>query len=179
VARFVGSDRGLKRLSLRRVGDLPLRTPVTARPGDDAAEVRRRVMADPFAYLLLVDEARRPIGWIKEDRVPTSGTLDSALAEPMSPLLNRRATLKDALSLMLDADVQAGIVVDRAGAVDGLITVDQIAELMRETARPVTETGLDPTAVLGDPLELDDPVDIADPAVPADVGIPAGADSPS
>ena len=34
----------------------------------------------------------------------------------MSPLLNRRATLKDALSLLLDSDVQAGIVVDRDGA---------------------------------------------------------------
>ena len=52
----------------------------------------------------------------------------------MSPLLNRRTTLKDALSLLLDADVQVGIVVDRAGAVLGLVTVDMIAERMRETA---------------------------------------------
>ncbi len=37
----------------------------------------------------------------------------------MSPLLDRRATLKDALSLLLDADVQAGIVVDRNRAVVG------------------------------------------------------------
>ena len=52
----------------------------------------------------------------------------------MSPLLNRRTTLKDALSLLLDADVQAGIVVDRNGAVIGLVTADMIAERMRETA---------------------------------------------
>jgi osmoprotectant transport system ATP-binding protein len=177
VARFVGSDRGLKRLSLRRVGDLPMRAPVTARPGDDAADARRRAIADPFPYLLLVDDERRPIGWIKEDRVPTSGTLDIALAEPMSPLLNRRATLKDALSLMLDADVQAGIVVDRTGAVDGLITVDQIAELMRETATPITETGLDPTAVLGDPMEDDLAAEV--PAGVEAVDALAGADGPS
>jgi hypothetical protein len=55
------------------------------------------------------------------------------MANPMSPLLNRRTTLKDALSLLLDADVQAGIVVDRTGAVQGLLTVDQIADRMRET----------------------------------------------
>ena len=53
----------------------------------------------------------------------------------MSPLLNRRTTLKDALSLLLDADVQAGIVVDRSGAVLGIVTADTIADLMRETAR--------------------------------------------
>ncbi len=52
----------------------------------------------------------------------------------MSPLINRRTTLKDALSMLLDADVQAGIVVDRTGAVLGLVTADMIAERMRETA---------------------------------------------
>src|SRR5437773_892320 len=48
VARFVGADRGLKRLSLSRVGELTLPKPVTARVGDDSAEARRRVLADPF-----------------------------------------------------------------------------------------------------------------------------------
>ena len=42
VAHFVGADRGLKRLSLTRVGELNLASPVMARPGDDAAEARRR-----------------------------------------------------------------------------------------------------------------------------------------
>ena len=53
----------------------------------------------------------------------------------MSPLMNRRTTLKDALSMLLDADVQAGIVVDRSGAVLGLVTADMIADWMRDTAR--------------------------------------------
>ena len=56
------------------------------------------------------------------------------MAESMSPLINRRTTLKDALSMLLDADVQAGIVVDRTGAVLGLVTADMIAERMRATA---------------------------------------------
>ena len=37
VARFVGADRGLKRLSLGRVRDLPLATPTTARVGEARA----------------------------------------------------------------------------------------------------------------------------------------------
>ncbi len=131
VARFVGTDRGLKRLSLSRVGDLELRQVATARAGEDAGVVRERVVRDPFGYLLLVDELRRPIGWVKHDYLPASGSLDPSLATPMSPLLNRRATLKDALSLLLDADVQAGIVVDRNGAVLGIVTADTIAERMR------------------------------------------------
>jgi osmoprotectant transport system ATP-binding protein len=137
VARFVGADRGLKRLSLTRVGELELRTPAIARIGDPCAEARRRALADPFQYLLLVDDAQRPIGWIAEDDIPAQGSLEGDMAEAMSPLLDRRTTLKDALSQMLDAGVQAGIVVDHAGKVLGIITADDIAELMRETAREV------------------------------------------
>jgi osmoprotectant transport system ATP-binding protein len=132
VARFVGADRGLKRLSLSRVADLEPRPPVVARAGDDAATLGPAGRQAP--YLLLVDATNRPIGWLPSDRVPPSGPLRDDLAVPMSPLLDRRTTLKDALSMLLDADVQAGIVVDRAGAVLGLVTVDMIAERMRATA---------------------------------------------
>jgi osmoprotectant transport system ATP-binding protein len=139
VARFVGADRGLKRLSLSRVRDLAPQPVVTARAGGDAAEARRRSLADPFGYLLLLDDAERPIGWIDERELPETGLLTEAMAEPMSPLLNQRATLKDALSLLLDADVQAGIVVDRHGRTLGLVTVDMIAEVMRQGDHVVPE----------------------------------------
>lgn len=137
VARFVGADRGLKRLSLSRVRDLELRTPTTATVGEDAASARRQALADPFGYLLLVDDGNQPLGWIGQDQIPAEGRLTEAMAESMSPLMNRRTTLKDALSMLLDADVQAGIVVDRRGAVLGLVTADMIAERMRETAGDV------------------------------------------
>ena len=130
VARFVGADRGLKRLSLSRVGDLEPQAAVTAEVGDDAAEARGRI-DDSLPYLLLLDGERRPLGWIRREDVPTTGPLTEPMASPMSPLLNRRATLKDALSLLLDSDVQNGIVVDRHGAFLGIVTADTIAERMR------------------------------------------------
>jgi osmoprotectant transport system ATP-binding protein len=132
VARFVGDDRGLKRLALNRVSDLDLMQVALGRPGDDAAAARDRAHADPFRYLLMVDEAHRPLGWVDEADIPTSGTLDVNLANPVSPIVNKRTTLKDALSMMLDADVQAAIVVDRTGAVQGIMTVERVARLMRE-----------------------------------------------
>src|SRR6476469_516427 len=47
VARFVGQDRGLKRLSLLRVSDIELRTPSTVRAGDAAAQAKAKAAADP------------------------------------------------------------------------------------------------------------------------------------
>ena len=131
VARFVGQDRGLKRLSLLRVADLKLQPAVTARPGDDAADARRRALDDPGRYLLVIDAANRPLGWVAHGDIPGEGPLTEAMANPVSPMLNKRTTLKDALSMMLDADVQTGIVVDRNGAVQGLLTVNAIADVMR------------------------------------------------
>jgi CBS domain-containing protein len=50
----------------------------------------------------------------------------------MSPLLDRRTTLKDALSLLIDSDVQTGIVVDRDGRLRGVVTVDSISQATRD-----------------------------------------------
>src|SRR3954468_2737552 len=85
VARFVGADRGLKRLSLARVGELNLEpAPPDLRP------------------------------------------------QPGQPVLQTRTTLKDALSMMLDADVSAGVVVDENERVVGLLTYDEIASALRQ-----------------------------------------------
>ncbi len=131
VARFVGTDRGLKRLSLARVADLPVRPAITAHPGDPAGPARARILADPFPYLLLVDAQDRPIGWLDQATIPPEGALSTEGTMPTSPLLDRRTTLKDALSSLLDADVQAGILVDRHGRVLGLITAGMIADWFR------------------------------------------------
>src|SRR3954462_1826227 len=55
VARFVGADRGLKRLSLTKVRDVELQPVATATVGDDASDARARADATGFSYLLLVD----------------------------------------------------------------------------------------------------------------------------
>jgi osmoprotectant transport system ATP-binding protein len=136
VADFVGADRGLKRLSLTRVSEVALQPVVTARVGDAAGEARARTFADAFPYLLLLDASDRPIGWVSQGHIPATGALAAALATPMSPLLDRRTTLKDALSMMLDADVQTGIVVDRTGRLRGVLSVEAIAAALRPSADP-------------------------------------------
>jgi CBS domain containing-hemolysin-like protein len=103
--------------------------------GTDAGEARRRGLADPFQFLLLVGHDRQPIGWLDAERLPLEGPLVESMANPTSPLLNKRTTLRDALSLLLDASVQIGIVTDRTGAVTGLVTIDMIAERMRSGHR--------------------------------------------
>jgi osmoprotectant transport system ATP-binding protein len=132
VARFVGTDRGLKRLSLFRVGELPLAPVVTAQVGSDGSIARRVAAEGTFEHILITEPGDRPAGWVHRDRL-TTGIVTADQVESTSPLLDRRTTLKDALSMLLDADVQAGLVTDRTGAVRGMVTVDAITAVMHET----------------------------------------------
>ena len=131
VARFVGADRGLKRLALSRVGDLELQAATTARIGSDAVDAHRRAMADPFPYLLVVDAQDRPLEWVTASALAAAGSIAATDGTPAVPVFARHTTLKDALSMLLASDVQAGIVVDDKGAVRGLVTSDMITERIR------------------------------------------------
>ena len=131
VARFVGADRGLKRLALVRIGSLELRTATTARIGTDAADARARGLADPFRYVLITDRVDRPLEWMDARNLPAEGSITDGAGMPAAPVFDRHTTLKDAFSMLLASDVQAGVVVDDAGAVRGLVTADMISERMR------------------------------------------------
>jgi osmoprotectant transport system ATP-binding protein len=131
VERFVGADRGLKRLSLARVADLPLTEPVTARVGEPRADLRKRVAAAGASYALLLDEMDRPIGWVGLQSLDREGSVESNDATPGSALLKLRSTLRDALSTMLASSVQLGVVVDERDAIVGVISVEAISDVLR------------------------------------------------
>jgi osmoprotectant transport system ATP-binding protein len=149
VARFVGADRGLKRLSLIHVGDLPLRRAMTVRAGEDAAEVRRRITDTGDRFVLLVDAENRPIGWVDRNKLPSSGPLSADPAVSMSPLLDHETTAKDALSMLIAAGVQAGIVVDREGRVEGLTSIADISDQLTTGQAPSSSATPDPARTAG------------------------------
>jgi osmoprotectant transport system ATP-binding protein len=137
VERFVGADRGLKRLSLSRVRDLPLLEPVMVRAGERCADVRRRLQDAPVEYALVVDERDRPLGWIDRSDLAGDGIVEAHQATPGAPTVQPESTLRDALSAMLGSSVQLGVVVDDRDQVLGLVSVDAIGDMMRTTADPV------------------------------------------
>jgi osmoprotectant transport system ATP-binding protein len=138
VARFVGADRGLKRLSLTRLGELVLLPAATARPGDDPAAARRGARANPTGLLLLIDGGDRPICWLEPDALG-AGALSAEPGFAAPVLLDRRTTLKDALSMLLEGGMQPGVVVDRHGSVEGIVTAEMIAEQLRRDPDPAAD----------------------------------------
>jgi osmoprotectant transport system ATP-binding protein len=130
VARFVGADRGLKRLSLSRVRDVPLERPPTVRAGEDAAAVERQLDRAGVEYVLMLDEQDRPVGWLARQSVGR-GPVGPERASSPEPLLDPESTLRDALSAMLGSAVQEGLVVDSAGKLLGSVSVEAVGSVLR------------------------------------------------
>ncbi len=141
VERFVGADRGLKRLSLARVRDLELIEAVPVRSGEDRADVRRRLdRMEELDYALLVDDEERPLGWIDRADLIGEGPIDADAATPGAPTVEPETTLRDALSALLGSSVQLGVVVDERGRAIGLVSVDAIGERLRAPVQSADST---------------------------------------
>ncbi|MHB8618727.1 MAG: ABC transporter ATP-binding protein, partial [Chloroflexota bacterium] len=127
VGRFVGADRGLKRLALIRVQDVALAIIPTMHPGDPWPSASTPVTGIPARYRLLLDEERRPVGWINTERLPEDGLKPVDAAEASSPILGLDTSLRDALSMLLGSSVHTGVVVDAEGRYLGGLTFDRVA----------------------------------------------------
>ena len=132
VARFVGADRGLKRLSLSRVKEIPLGRPVTVRVGEDAAAAARVLDAATAAYVLLVDDEERPVGWLGPKDLARPGPIVAERASSPEPLLDGESTLHDALSAMLGSAVREGLVVDGRGRLLGSLSIEAISSVLQQ-----------------------------------------------
>ena len=111
VARFVGLDRGLKRLALSNLSDLSLQSAECLPDGTPA-----RGRAD-HNRVVFVDEAGHPVGRLGADSEP----------EPVGPTGHPGTSLRDALSLIMSDDNRPLVVVDADGVVAGLARVEVIA----------------------------------------------------
>jgi osmoprotectant transport system ATP-binding protein len=132
VAEFVGADRGLKRLSLRRVGDLELLQAPAAKEGDDAHAARNAVMKSGYETLVVVDDHKHPTGWIPVDRIG-NGTVDPNAVRPLGAIGRADMPLRDALSLMLSQTGSHLIVVDDDGRLAGMVSADLISHALAGT----------------------------------------------
>jgi osmoprotectant transport system ATP-binding protein len=132
VARFVGADRGLKRLALTTVADVELQEAPTIYENQVLGSPEDGLTMAGAKYRLLLDGEDRPLGWINTLRMAAGQRASRGAAEPSSPLLSRGTTLRDALSMLLGLAVQTGVVVDESGRYVGTVTVQTIASTLRE-----------------------------------------------
>jgi osmoprotectant transport system ATP-binding protein len=129
VEDFVGADRALKRLALQRVRDVDLWEAPLVRVGESAAEARGKVAGSEVPYPLLVDDDRRPLGWLSE-RALQGERVGDQLRSRVDPVLDTDDILRDALSRLLAEEAQYAPVVDERGAVTGVLSIEILSHAL-------------------------------------------------
>jgi osmoprotectant transport system ATP-binding protein len=135
VEDFVGADRALKRLALMRVGDIDLWEAPLAHVGQATAEVRAKLSAPDVEvpFPLLVDSERRPLGWLSERDLRTE-VVPAQPDSPLGPVLEREDVMRDALADLLQGESQYAPVVDHAGRIAGVLSVEIISMFLASPA---------------------------------------------
>ncbi len=128
VEDFVGADRALKALSLRRVRDVDLWRVALVKVDEPVAEVRRRIENADIHIPLLVDDDGRPRGWLA-DRALTGERVREELRSGPEPIVELDDILRDALSDLLGHGSQYGPVVDDTGKAVGVLSMELLADV--------------------------------------------------
>ena len=157
VADFVGRDRGYRALSFIASGELPLHPEPTLTLGEqvpvDAGSAAEGIGDAHGRWLLVVDEANSPRGWLDCLTVPTGhrATRDDLVLG--GSLAGPGASLRTALDAALSSPSGRGVAVDAAGKVIGTVAARDVLDAI-EQAR-MSEAASD--AANPDPLRTADP----------------------
>ena len=128
VADFVGRDRGYRALQFQETPRLPLRSERTVVIGE-------RPTATDARWLLVVDDERRPLGWIEPARIGDRAVEDADLHRG-GTVARATGTLRGALDAALSSPARRGVVVDDSGALVGTVFAHEVLTAIEETERP-------------------------------------------
>jgi len=146
VAGFVGRDRGYRALGFAEAGELPLSDEQPVTLGATVREARDRAQDE---WALVVDDDRKPQGWLAVGRMP-----DAVLADPVTEqLLNLGGTLArtdGSLRSVLDAALSSpsgrGVMVDEEGRLLGTITAGEVLDRIEHRASLEREKAVEQAA---------------------------------
>lgn len=128
VADFVGTDRGLKRLSLMRVGDI-VRDHPAVQVSEVAEAALERMNKHNVRSLVVVDRERSVVGYLsRADAEKHSRRLVADVMRHLDAYAEKQSTLRDAFSEMLTNAIRILPVVDDQDRYMGVVTADAVQE---------------------------------------------------
>ncbi|MER6913456.1 betaine/proline/choline family ABC transporter ATP-binding protein [Streptomyces sp. NPDC000594] len=138
VARFVGADRGLKRLAVTTIEPDDLEQPPLARLDEPAADAAVRLRSGRARWAVVLDPEGELHGWVATDTLAEAGRGEGAgttvgdLARRMEAWVPLGASLKKAFSEMLQHDAGWVAVVDGSRFL-GVLTPAKLHEALRRS----------------------------------------------
>jgi osmoprotectant transport system ATP-binding protein len=126
VKRFVGAERGLKRLALVRVADISVEEGPVVAPSATADEARRAMDKFDFDWTSVVDDGEL-LGWIDEDAVRGVERVSEATPRPFSAYVTADDSLRRALDSIVTSRTNVAVVVSDGQRYRGILTVERVS----------------------------------------------------
>jgi osmoprotectant transport system ATP-binding protein len=124
VEQFVGDDRGMKRLALKRVHDLAFeRGPVL--DASCSLDRARALLNEMRSDWLGLTSGGAFIGWVRREHVERGPALDAIPRELPAAQVRTDSTLLDAMEVIMNSQTSVAII-DNGGSFGGVVTLEQI-----------------------------------------------------
>ncbi len=136
VADYVGRDRGYRALSFTVAGNLPVHDEPTLRlrsTGDSSLIPPDAAPGEPY-WVLVVDDARQPRGWVDARRDTGGRPLDLDDLVLGGSLVGPQSSLRTALDAALSSPSGRGVAIDADGRVTGTVEARDVLDAI-ERAR--------------------------------------------
>jgi osmoprotectant transport system ATP-binding protein len=127
VADFVGRDRGYRSLQFQPTPRLPLRPEPTIVIGERPVSTS--------SWLLVVDDARHPLGWVEPTRIGDRPVEDADLHRG-GTVARATGSLRGALDAALSSPSRRGVIADETGALVGTVLAHEVLTAIEDTERP-------------------------------------------
>ncbi len=128
------------------VGRIATRVVATASPEESVLQVARRMTAFNVGCVVVVNQDGEPVGIVTDRDIVTRGVADEisfddatvgSLMTEEPRTCHETAPIEEAVALMGDSGLRRLVVVDDDGKLVGLVSVDDVMELLVEEARSI------------------------------------------
>ncbi len=126
IADFVGTDRGLKVLGLRKAKDVMVENPANLIQASTKASDALKFLQDKKLEHGTVVEKEKPIGYLTSANLEETEAPIKEIAEAYPKLITPYDNLKDVMSVMLMYDIRVLCVVDEDNNMAGTISLEDI-----------------------------------------------------
>jgi osmoprotectant transport system ATP-binding protein len=127
VERFVGAERGLKRLALIKVSDIQVQEgPVV--PPTATSEVAKAEMARfGFDWVSVVEDGEL-LGWVDASSLDGAATVKEATPRRFSAAVTARDSLRQALDSIVTSQTNVAVVLDEGQRYVGILTLEHVSK---------------------------------------------------
>jgi osmoprotectant transport system ATP-binding protein len=126
VERFVGPERGLKRLALVRVTDIEVEPGPVVSPEDPVEEAQRAMEKFGFDWVSVIKDGEL-LGWVDQESLRGKQTVGQATPQRFSAYVTKDDSLRQALDSIVTSRTNVAVVAERDQRYLGILSLERIS----------------------------------------------------